>query len=273
MWWIFKSKSFETVSLRRPVQSLGKRDGPSRRARFFGSFMAVAIAALALPGVAFAQAAEKPRVEDPQEHAFVEFRVKYRPLDPLAALVRARLSDAGEIALQPSRRVLRVRDAAERIEAIRLLVREYDVPLRRLEVVVKLIEASGASQPERISEEIREIGSRLRNVLRFTHYELLDTLVLEGLEGRAMSGHLGGAYRVSFSLGYVEEGGRVIPLEAFRFDRMIPAQEEGELPLYRNLVATALNLFDGEEILFGASRMEDESERALVLVISVRTLS
>ena len=101
----------------------------------------------------------------------------------------------------------------------------------------------------------------------------MDTMVLEGLEGRAMSGHLGGTYRVSFSLGYFGEGGKVIPLEAFRFDKIIPAREEGRLSLYQNLVTTALNLVDGEEILFGASRMEDASDRALVLVISVRTLS
>ncbi|UCF80104.1 MAG: hypothetical protein JSV08_06165 [Acidobacteriota bacterium] len=231
----------------------------------------VVLASAAFAWPAAAQAADPPPLAEEQE--VVEFRVTHRPLDPLATLVRARLSDTGEILLQPARRVLRVRDASERIKAIRLLVSQYDVPLRRLEVVVKLIEASGAPQPESVSEEIREIGSRLRNVLRFTSYELVDTLVLEGLEGRALSGHLGGSYRVSFSLGYVEEGGKVIPLEVFRFDKVIPAQEEGQPPFYQNLVSTALNLFDGEEILFGASRMDDRNERALVLVISVQTLS
>jgi len=198
------------------------------------------------------------------------FRVEHRPIDALAAVVRSHLGENGEIQIHPQTKTVIVIDVPDRIASIRRLVAQYDIPPKRIEVIIKLIEASQAQKPADVSEAIRDIGSRLQNVLRFSKYELLDTLVIDALEGKSASAHLGEKYRISFSAGYLLESGQIIPLENFRLDKVIAQKEEGRPPAYQNLVTTALNLIRGEEILFGASRMEGDGDKALILVIAGR---
>jgi hypothetical protein len=196
-----------------------------------------------------------------------EFKIANRPVDAVAPLLRPHLSVYGELHIQPQRHTLTVVDLREKVDAVERLVKEYDVPLMRVEIVAKLIEASGEKPQEDVSEAIRDIGSRLRNVLRFSSYKVLDTAVMEGLEGYPMSVAMAGSYRLDCRLGYFLESGKVIPMERFRLDRRNSAKPEGDSAAYQVILSTALNLLDGEEVMLGASRAEPGSDKALVLVL------
>lgn len=210
-----------------------------------------------------------------------EFEILHRPVETVAPVLQAALSSHGEMALRPRQHLLIITDTAEALDTIRKLVRQVDVPLRRLEIIFKLIEASNTPEPKpSIAEEIRDVGSRLKNILRFTDYELLDKAVLESLEGATAEIRLaGGRYKVRFDLDYLLENGRIIPVKSFRLDKVsdsrlikkgMPSKTQG--PRFQNLLSTALNLIDGEEIIFGASRADGESNKSLIMVLTVRVL-
>ncbi len=196
---------------------------------------------------------------------------KYRTLDKIFLEIEEILSDNGKMSLGSGRREVTITDYGDRIKAVRELIRQYDIPPRRIEVIVKLIEASKSkNKASEISNEIRDIGSRLSNVLRFTDYKLLDTAVVEGVEGKSSSVNLAGSYTVRYDLDFINDGTGVIKMENFNLSKL--AGSEKNSSRCNSLITTSMNILNGEEIICGASKMEAEGDKSLILVISVRTV-
>lgn len=198
------------------------------------------------------------------------FSTKHRPIEKIIMDIQTLMSDDGRITIQTGMKAVQVVDYPRNLAAIRNLVERYDVPVKRVEVIVKLIEATRSAGNPSISDEIRDIGSRLSNVLRFTNYRLLDTVVIEGLEGGDSDVRMAGNYRLTFSLGYLSRDEDIIKLEGFSFLKKVSSEKFPDR--FETLVNTSMNIYDGEEIICGASRMEQEGDKSLILVISVKTL-
>ncbi len=195
---------------------------------------------------------------------------KYRTLDKIFLDIQKELSDQGTALLKPGRKAVTVTDNPENLKSIRELVEAYDVPFRKIEVTIKLIEASKSRKNPEMSREIRHIGSRLKNVLRFTSYNLLDTAVLQGIEGGSSDTLLAGSYRIKYDLDFINDGTGIIKLENFNLSKQLQPTDTNRN--CSSLISTSMNIINGEEIICGASKMEEEDERSLILVISVKTL-
>jgi hypothetical protein len=231
-------------------------------------FHAAALAVLLLAAGA-SPAAPTPT---PEPDVVRVFTMKHRKAEEAFLVVRPLLTAHGTVSLQPGLNRLTVHDAGRAVERAALAVASFDVPPRGFSVSVALYRATTdpvpRTSPSPAAEPSGGVGERLRKLFSFTDYVPLDNVVLQGLEGDALSWSLGGSYRIDFLL-EARGGGEVVRLRNLVLARV--RRDEKGRETVRDVARTSINLKMREPFVLGVGR-EEEGSAALFLVLTASPL-
>jgi hypothetical protein len=143
------------------------------------------------------------------------------------------------------------------------VIADFDAPPRGFSFAVKLVRARTDAPAGTISQEIGGLGAKLKSMFQFNDYALLDSAVIQGVEGRQLSYRLGDEYVLAFSIGAAGSGEELL-LSTFALSR-VKKDEQGRpytVPLYRAAITVTLN----QTLVVGASK-EEGSKNALILIL------
>lgn len=219
------------------------------------AFVAALLLATLLP--AFAHQAQSGLGTGEPQMALHAYTLRHRQVADAEQLVRRMLSPAGSVIVQAERGTLVVRDTVASLARIAPALREFDRPLRPLQLEMMVVRAlRSTSTPAPPSTVPRELAERLRKLLSYDVYQLVARADLPTHENEEVTYEVGAGYSVRFQVGEVVAGGQV-KLRDFRL-----FQRGGSEPVIR----THLNLFLGKTYTLGLAKSE-ESPTALMVVI------
>jgi len=212
----------------------------------------------------------------PAEHlANRTYHIRYHKFDEVLAAVNERLSQRGEVSYRRAFQEIAVRDLEEILRAIDAVVREMDVPPRKVEVQITIFEASRAGTPNNPPDLMGGKSGNLRDLLAFTHFDALGTTSVVGLEGQPTSVSFerplqgGNGYKVQVRIESVDDKRNSISLKPFELFRE-SLDSRGKL-LLTSLFSTSLLAPADRQILVGGARSEN-APRAVFCALRVRIL-
>jgi hypothetical protein len=172
----------------------------------------------------------------------------------------------------PNSRILAVRAPKEIMPAIEDALKRLDIPTPRrdAELTAYILMASDQPDTATLPSNLQPVIGELRKILMYKGYQLLDTLLTRGGEGRDIS--LAGAlpplispggnttYQVAGRLG-VDSDGKVpvLRISNLRFSLSAPGVQVG--------INTDVEIPQGQQIVVGKTTFVD---RAVILVMSAR---
>lgn len=195
------------------------------------------------------------------------FTMRFKDLNEATLKIRPFISSQGTILIRPQLKQLVVKDLPSNLKRIEKVIEAFDLPPKRLIIAIHFIEASKATQPSKVSVELKEVANRLSGILNFNRYELVDRVILKAVEGENFRHQAGDQYFISFYGEFIDDGPGVIKLRNFTLfkSELLP---NGKYR-YKKLFSSALNLIDQQTIVVGASKSE-MSDRALLMVITAK---
>jgi hypothetical protein len=221
-----------------------------RKRVFFAAFMAISLTASAVP------AAEPVAGNAPAADASVRvFVLKYRRVEEAALLIRPHLSESASVTLTPRLNAMTITDREENLKTVAKVIADFDAPPRGFSFAVKLVRARADAPAGTISQEIGGLGAKLKSMFQFNDYVLLDSAVIQGVEGRPLSYRLGDEYVLTFSIGAAGSGEELL-LSPFALSRV------KKDPPYTASITVRLN----QTLVVGASK-EEGSKNALILIL------
>lgn len=198
--------------------------------------------------------------EDAAVHVFV---LKHKRVEEAALLIRPHLSDSASVTLTQRLNAMTVTDREENLKTIGRVIAEFDLPPRGFSFAIKLVRARADVPAGSMAQEIGGLGAKLKAMFQFKDYTLIDSAVLQGVEGRQVSYKLGDDFQVSFFIAPVGSGDELM-LSPFALGRL-KKNEQGKsivVPLYRTAIPVTLN----QTLVLGASK-EESSKNALILIL------
>ena len=197
------------------------------------------------------------------------FTLKYRKAEDALARLRPLLSDSGAVSavLETDGNSLTVRGTSGRVEQIAREIAAFDVPLRAIDIVVTLLRStaskkngSGGDKGEP-SEDIREIGERLKKLFNVTNFTRLDSVVFQGIEGQRVAYVMGGGYRLGFLVDPARDGTQV-QLRDLSLERM---RHEAGREVRGEIVRTSINVNLGQPYILGVGRDESAGDKLFIV--------
>ncbi len=222
--------------------------------------MAISLTALAVPAAAAPLAPGSAAESDASVRVFV---LKYRRVEEAALLIRPHLSESASVTLTPRLNAMTITDREENLKTVAKVIADFDAPPRGFSFAIKLVRARTDAPAGTISQEIGGLGAKLKSMFQFNDYALLDSAVIQGVEGKPLSYRLGDEYVLTFSIGAAGSGEELL-LSPFALSR-VKKDEQGRLstvPLYRASITVTLN----QTLVVGASK-EEGSKNALILIL------
>jgi hypothetical protein len=165
-------------------------------------------------------------------------------------------------------------------------IQRYDTRPRTIEFQFYLIRASstaGSGSPaaaDGLPDKIRRVVGEVAALTRFRTFELLDAPVLRATEGRGtqLSGKSTYFYRLGLgggrgpSIVALDETKRQIIVDEFQVTFSIPVDMGDAKLAFRDVgVSTALSLQDGETVVVGSSRIQEQGKESAIAMITVVT--
>jgi len=230
-----------------------------RKRVFFAAFMAISLTAPVVPAAAPPVAGSAAAAD-----VFVRvFLLKYRRVEEAALLIRPHLSESASVTLTPRLNAMTITDREENLKTVARVIAEFDAPPRGFSFAVKLVRARADAPAGTISQEIGGLGAKLKSMFQFNDYALLDSAVIQGVEGRPVSYRLGDEYVLTFSVGAAGSGEELL-LSPFELSRVKKDEQRPPytVPLYRASITVRLN----QTLVVGASK-EEGSKNALILIL------
>ncbi len=196
-----------------------------------------------------------------------EFKIQYRDPNEIFRLIQPYIDNRyGSASLSEGLRTIVVTNPSRQLETIEQKILSYDVPLKKIWLEIKLIEATGNDQEKpTYSKEIEEIAQQLNALFKFTHYELIGRANAMGLEGSVLQfanspdETTAGLFSVHTTLEY--------------FDNTIKLNNlniRTRLPRIIDLITT-VNVGNGETVILGASR-SDPQQGSLITVVTAKVV-
>jgi hypothetical protein len=222
--------------------------------------MAISLTALAVPAAAAQPSPGSTAAADASVRVFV---LKYRRAEEAALLIRPHLSESASVTLTPRLNAMTITDREENLKTVAKVIADFDAPPRGFSFAIKLVRARTDAPAGTISQEIGGLGAKLKSMFQFNDYALLDSAVIQGVEGKPLSYRLGDEYVLTFSIGAAGSGEELL-LSPFALSR-VKKDEQGRLstvPLYRASITVTLN----QTLVVGASK-EEGSKNALILIL------
>ena len=228
-----------------------------RKRNFFAACVAISLGALTLDA---AEPAPRSTAADASVRVFV---LKYKRVEEAALLIRPHLSDSASVTLTQKLNAMTVTDREENLKTIGKVIADFDAPPRGFTFAIKLVRARADAPAGTMAQEIGGLGARLKSMFQFNDYTLIDSAVMQGVEGLPVSYRLGDEYILTFSIGPAGSGDELL-LSPFALSR-VKKDEHGrpyQAPLYRAAIPVTLN----QTLVVGASK-EEGSKNALILIL------
>jgi hypothetical protein len=149
------------------------------------------------------------------------------------------------------------------LKTIGRVIADFDAPPRGFTFAVKLVRARADAAAGTMAQEIGGLGARLKSMFQFNDYSLIDSAVMQGVEGLPVSYRLGDEYILTFMIGPAGSGDELL-LSPFALSR-VKKDDQGhpqQVPLYRAAIPVTLN----QTLVVGASK-EEGSKNALILIL------
>lgn len=191
------------------------------------------------------------------------FVMKHKRVEEAALLIRPHLSESASVTLTQRLNAMTVTDQEDRLKTIARIISAFDTPPRGFSFAVRLVRARADVPAGSISQEIGGLGAKLRSLLQFNDYTLIDSAVMRGVEGEPVEYRLGDEFLLSFRIGPTGSGDDLI-LSPFSLARL-RRDEAGRVrrvTLYRAPMPITLN----QTLVVGASK-EESSKTALILIL------
>jgi hypothetical protein len=187
------------------------------------------------------------------------------PMPKMAKLV----PEGVQLFADNKRNSLIIRGASEDVKEVEKLIKQLDTPLKQMEFRIILIVAS----PEGTEMPPGEIWHKIFKLFKFTRYEILADVVLQGKEGEKVSAgaEMGEKrYMASFQPSFIDEGSGIIKLRSFSLDKAGP--ETGfEFVGQSQLLSTTLNVKNDNTVIVGGSTI-DGGGKALIVAVTAKTV-
>ena len=228
-----------------------------------------AIAILAFGGLAQAQA---PAADPVVARAY---EVKFRPLADAEDIISPVLSPEGSVSKQPRLKTITVVDHTSVHRLIPGLLSSFDVPPRNVEVTLALflgsdrreLESGRSIPPDNLALDVRGITETLADFTKWNAYTPLGGRSVTGAEGSRVETAVSDDYRVTYTIGSIQEGTGRLKLEGFLLERKT-RQTDGSVAtqvLYRADIV----LVTGRMLVVGAAQ-NPESRKALFLTLQAK---
>jgi len=202
------------------------------------------------------------------------FKLSYRDVRDVVALIQPMISDRGSYAVEPRTRSVTVTDTGDVLQRIEDLIGGYDLPPRGIDLVVQLMRAEeGARDPE--AADARGARPRRMGLPPAVIRDLTKWGVITPIGGAAVSTAenetgtvaMGDEYRLRFTVGAVAQTVGVIRVERFVLERMRTADgQPKESAPWAPLMDLVLNLKDRQTTVLGATSSQDSRQALFVAV-------
>ena len=209
------------------------------------------------------------------------FQVKHADMDALISVFRL---FRGEFIAEPRLGVLSVRAPKEILPAIEDAIKRLDVPsapLKQAELTIYVIKATEQPSPATIPAILQPVVNQLRGLFSYRGFELNDTLVVRGTDGRSSttSGLLPGLNRFSergtsytfaarFLIRPTDPKPRVLYLEQMTFG--IDVEVDTMRNSRRFQISNDVDVPFGQQVVVGKTNAGDAT--ALILVMTARLI-
>ena len=209
------------------------------------------------------------------------FQVRYADLDALVSVFRIFRAD---IVPEERLRVLSVRAPKEILPAIEDAIKRLDVPpapLKQVELTVYVMKATDAPTAVALPPVLQPVVNQLRNVFSYKGYELSDTLVVRGADGRmsTTSGILPGLNRFSergttysfatrFRVQPADPKPRVVLLEDMLFSIDVEVDANRNRRSFQ--ISNNVDVPFGQQVVVGKTNAGDAT--AIILVITSKLI-
>ena len=220
------------------------------------------------PSATFAQdPAVGPRL-GPAPRSIRVFRLLYREPTEAFAVIQPLLSEGGSITVAPRQGVVTVRDDQAHLTLVAEAIRQFDIAPRLFQVQVTFFRATGSiddgdpAQPAPV--QLRGLGQRLSDLLKYTSYDKIDELVVTAEEGGPVSARIGNSYHVDFRLDGDPGSRGKLRLRNFQVNRVRQGDDGTEQ--LSHVFRTSVNLKLDQPFVLGATR-DEQSRTALLIVL------
>lgn len=195
------------------------------------------------------------------------FTFKFRKADDAAVVVRSLLTEEGSVLIQPKANSLTVQDQQQAIDRISRTLLRWDVPPRGRILSITLLKATSVpargGEKKVLPEEIRQVSERLRKLFNFQDFSPLDSLVVRGLEGNAVSCSMAGGYQLDFLL----EAGADENLIRLRDLSLSAVRKDHGTAMRAQILKSSINMPAGQPYVLGVGK-DEAAHAALFLVFS-----
>jgi hypothetical protein len=223
------------------------------------SFFVVAYLIIVVPFLIFAESSFIQTKETKT------FQLKYRDLSEVTSKIKPLLSQHGSILIKSHDTQITVEDFPDNIKAVAKLIKEIDIPPRKIDLDIYFIKASKESKEKGSSMELKDMAAKFADYLHYNNYQLIDKHRVIAEEGETSAIQLGDLYIISFYTEVQIETAEIIKLKNFRlFKREQLADGRFQL---KKLLVTSINLVDKTPTIIGVSASE-ESNEALIMALT-----
>ncbi len=196
------------------------------------------------------------------------FKIHYRNINDIVALIQPAVSGRGSYAVQPRIKTVTVTDTAESLARIEALVEGFDLPPRGLSLIVQLMRAEeGRPQGEGEKPVRQRRGvppSVIQDVTKWGVIKPIGSASVVTAENETGSVAMGPDYRVQFEVGAVSANIGIIRMERFVLEHIekSPAGDSSYAPV----MDLVLNLRNGQTTVLGATSSQDSKQAIFVSV-------
>jgi len=237
-------------------------------------------AVLAVPGVVFAEpeSSQSPRpatppvgplppqlLPQPASRTIRLFKLVHKSPGEAFGVIQPLLSQTGLITVAPRAGLVTVQDDEAHLKIVGEAIRQFDIAPKSYRVQVTFYRASGNVEESAAASapaQLRGLGKKLANLLRYSQYAPIDEIVVTGEEGGSLIARIGTEYQIEFTIEGVAAGQSQIRLRNFQVSR-IKKDDHGD-ELLSHVFRTSVNLQLEKPFVLGAAR--DEQSRTALLI-------
>lgn len=187
-------------------------------------------------------------------------------------LLQPYLTRRGQVRYEHNTRALTLVDEPAVVAVMLKMVERFDVKPRQIQFVLRLVEADWVDKPGPVPAEIHSVARQIQEVLRYNRFKVVDQAFLAIEANRESKLQVGGQHGYTVELSPQMEEGRSssvrLAFHLYRNER-VESGEKGTQFVRHTLVATTVELSDGETAVLGASKINGGG-KALITVVSMK---
>ena len=211
---------------------------------------------------------KKRENQDSNERLTKIYKIRYRDPREIFQVITPFLNtyDWVKTTVSPQLKTITVKDRQNIHHKIARVIKQYDVPLKKVWLEVMILRASqNGDEKQKYSKDIDKIVKKLQSLFKFEKYQVTGNVDGLGLEGSSVAFESAaalpflGQIRVQTTIGYADE---IIKLNNLSVST---SSKQG------NILATTVNIANGETVILGASS-GDQSQGSLITVVTARVI-